>query len=86
MDQELKEPSGIEETFKHMIPVEVRMMQDEFKLETNNTLMNVAMDRCGRADQEEANFLQQYNLPQSVHAITAVGALPENVWVKIEDF
>lgn len=50
MDQELKEPSGIEEVFKHMIPVEVRMMQDEFKVETNNTLMNVTMDRCGRAD------------------------------------
>jgi hypothetical protein len=33
-----------------MIPVEVRMMSDEFKQNTNNTIVNALMDKTSKSD------------------------------------
>ena len=62
------------------------MMQDEFKLDANNQIMNSIFERTGRADQEEQKFLSQYNLPQAIHSFTSVDDLPPSVWEKIENF
>ena len=85
IEDEITKGSKLEESLRHMVPVEVRVMQDEFRNEVN-AIINKVMDNSGNVDNEQAAFLVNYNLPQAVQALTCEDELPKEVWTRIEDF
>ena len=85
IEDEIAKGSKLEESLRHMVPVEVRVMQDEFRNEVN-AIINKVMDNSGNVDNEQAAFLVNYNLPQAVQALTCEDELPKEVWTRIEDF
>ncbi len=83
MEEELKVEVENGNAFDQIIPMEVRQMQDEYKMEINNYL-NKFMGESQALDKEEQDYLRRYNLPECVHAISSEEGLPNEVWNKIE--
>lgn len=55
-----------------MIPVEVRMMLDEFKADIS-AYINHTIEKITQIDLIEKSVLQTYKLPEAINALTAKG-------------
>ena len=60
-------------------------MQIELKTKFQE-IINQNFEAEQRNDADQKRFLQQYGLPQALHAATATTEIPQNIWEKIEDF
>lgn len=73
------------DTFRYIVPPQVRNMQSEFKTIIQNQIDQKYKEN-EKADLELRAFYGQYQLPQSYHDLTNVEDIPSMYWTKIEDF
>ena len=57
-----------QQAFDRIIPVEVRKMDEEYKMIINNFIMEIS-ERNIVFEKEDAEFLKKFNLPECVHAV-----------------
>jgi len=76
---------AIEEKLRHIVPPAVRVMQVEIKTKLQEVI-NVNFEAEQRAEADTKRFLQQYGLPQALHAASSTTEIPASLWEKIEDY
>ena len=85
MADEINARPDIDDKLRHVVPPAVRVLVDELK----NILQQIVQTEFSKvAEKEEqiTGFLKQYGLPQVLHSITASSDIPDDVWLKIEEF
>jgi hypothetical protein len=83
--EEMNKPAEIDNKLRHLVPPEVRAMQDELKNECQNVIQG-EFTKITQFDEQMNAFLKQYGLPECLHQITASSDVPDSVWTKIEEF
>jgi hypothetical protein len=76
---------AIEEKLRHIVPPAVRVMQVEIKTKLQEVI-NVNFEAEQRTEADTKRFLQQYGLPQALHAASSTTEIPASLWEKIEDY
>ena len=84
-NEELVAVPAMDDTFRYIIPPQVRSMQSEFKTIVQG-LVDQKYKEIEKADLELRAFYGQYQLPQSYHDLTNVDDIPAMYWTKIEAF
>lgn len=85
MVKDLNEKVDLDERLRHLVPPQVRTLIDELK----NILQNVITEefnKIQKGEEQQVQFLRQFNLPDALFSITAGSEVPASVWAKIEEF
>lgn len=75
----------IEDKLRHIVPPEVRAMQNELKNQIQD-LINQQYEKEAKGETEIRQFLGNFGLPQALHALTSTNEIPKQIWEKIEEF
>jgi len=85
MVKDLNEQIELDERLRHLVPPQVRSLIDELK----NILQGVITEefnKIQKCEEQQVQFLRQFNLPDALFSLTAGDEVPASVWAKIEEF
>jgi len=85
MEAEINERAALDDKLRHVVPPAVRALQDELK-NTLQQIIQTEFSKVAEKDEQMLGFLKQFGLPQVLHSITSSTDVPDDIWLKIEEF
>lgn len=77
--------SPLDAKLRHLVPPQVRAMQDELR----NCLQAIIQEQFSniqKCNEQLTTFLKSANLPMALQSMGAGNSIPDDVWGKIEEF
>ena len=85
MNDEINARPDIDEKLRHVVPPAVRVLQDELK-NMLQQIVQTEFSKVAEKDEQMTGFLKQFGLPHVLHSITSSSDIPDDIWLKIEEF